>query len=138
VAIALEEMGLANRTRPVNIGRDDQFSDAFSALTPNNKIPVIVDEDGPGGAPITIFESGAILTYLARKSGMFWPKGEREQIEALQWMYWQMSGLGPNFGQLHHFNRVAPEDQVYARNRFTTEVRRLYGVLDAIGCSYFE
>lgn len=130
VAIALEEMGLENRIHPVNIGADQQFSDAFSALTPNNKIPVIVDEDGPGGAPITIFESGAILTYLARKSGMFWPKGERDQIEALQWMYWQMSGMGPNFGQLHHFNRVAPDDQVYGRQRFTTEVRRLYGVLN--------
>ncbi len=130
IAIALEEMGLANQIHPINIGADDQFSDMFGALTPNAKIPVITDEEGPDGAPLTMFESVAILMYLSEKTGQFWVEGPRARLEALQWLYWQASGLGPNFGQLHHFNNVAPEDQVYSRARFTKEVRRLYGVLD--------
>lgn len=130
IAIALEEMGLENRIHPINIGADDQFSDMFGALTPNAKIPVITDDTGPDGAPVTLFESAAILMYLSEKSGQFWVEGTRPRLEALQWMFWQASGLGPNFGQLHHFNNVAPDDQTYSRARFTAEVRRLYGVLD--------
>jgi len=130
IAIALEEMGLENTIHPINIGADEQFSDMFAALTPNAKIPVIMDEKGPDGAPVTLFESVAILMYLAEKSGMFWVSGTRGRVEGLQWLYWQASGLGPNFGQLHHFNNVAPDDQVYSRDRFTKEVRRLYGVLN--------
>lgn len=130
IAIALEEMGLENTIHPINIGADQQFSDMFAALTPNAKIPVITDDNGPDGAPITMFESVAILMYLAEKSGRYWVTGTRDRLEALQWLYWQASGLGPNFGQLHHFNNVAPDDQVYSRERFTKEVRRLYGVLN--------
>lgn len=130
IAIALEEMGLESTIHPINIGADDQFSDMFGALTPNAKIPVITDDDGPGGAPITMFESVAILTYLAEKTGQFWVSDARAWLEGLQWLLWQASGLGPNFGQLHHFNNVAPDDQTYSRERFTKEVRRLYGVLN--------
>ncbi len=130
VAIALEEMGLDNTIHPINIGADVQFSEMFGALTLNAKIPVITDEEGPDGTPITMFESAAILIYLAEKTGQFWFTDTRERLEALQWMFWQAAGLGPNFGQLHHFNRVAPDDQDYGRNRFTAEVRRLYGVLN--------
>ena len=130
IAIALEEMGLDHTIHPINIAADQQFSDMFSGLTPNAKIPVITDIDGPGGTPITLFESVAILMYLAEKTGQFWVSDPRDRLEALQWLYWQASGLGPNFGQLHHFNNVAPDDQVYSRDRFTKEVRRLYGVLD--------
>ena len=130
VAIALEEMGLDNTIHPINIGADVQFSEMFGALTLNAKIPVITDEEGPDGTPITMFESAAILIYLAEKTGQFWFTDTRERLEALQWMFWQAAGLGPNFGQLHHFNRVAPDDQVYGRSRFTAEVRRLYGVLN--------
>ena len=131
IAIALEEMGLENRIHPINIGADDQFSDMFGQLTPNAKIPVITDQDGPDGAPVTIFESVVILMYLSEKTGQFWVTGERARLEALQWLLWQASGLGPNFGQLHHFNNVAPDDQTYSRKRFTTEVRRLYSVLNS-------
>jgi len=131
IAIALEEMGLDTTIHPINIGADEQFSEMFSALTPNAKIPVITDTDGPGGTPITLFESVAILLYLSEKTGRFWVSEPREQLTAMQWLLWQASGLGPNFGQLHHFNNVAPDDQIYSRNRFTTEVRRLYGVPDA-------
>ncbi|MFY9211127.1 MAG: glutathione binding-like protein [Aestuariivita sp.] len=130
IAIALEEMGQANRIHPINIGADDQFSEMFSALTPNNKIPVIADDDGPDGAAITLFESVAILMYLSEKTNLFFPADPRERLEALQWLFWQASGLGPNFGQLHHFNNVAPDDQTYSRGRFTAEVRRLYAVLN--------
>lgn len=131
IAIALEEMGLDHSIHPINIGADEQFSEMFGALTPNAKIPVIVDQNGPDGAPITMFESVAILMYLSEKTGKYWFEDQRDKIEALQWLYWQASGLGPNFGQLHHFNNVAPDDQEYARARFTGEVRRLYGVLNA-------
>ena len=131
IAIALEEMGLDNTIHPINIGADDQFSPMFGALTPNAKIPVITDDAGPDGAPITLFESVAILTYLAEKTGQFWVDAPRARYEGVQWLYWQAAGLGPNFGQLHHFNNVAPDDQTYARARFTKEVRRLYGVLNA-------
>ncbi|WP_050929823.1 glutathione S-transferase family protein [Aestuariivita boseongensis] len=131
IAIALEEMGLENHIHPINIGADEQFSDMFAQLTPNAKIPVITDEDGPDGAPVTMFESVAILIYLAEKTGKFWVSDARARLEGVQWLLWQASGLGPNFGQLHHFNNVAPDDQTYSRERFTTEVRRLYGVLNA-------
>lgn len=131
IAIALEELGLTNTIHPVDIGADEQFSEMFTGLTPNAKIPVITDAQGPGGHPITVFESAAILIYLAEKTGRLWPTEPRARLEALQWMFWQAAGLGPNFGQLHHFNRVAPADQDYARARFTTETRRLYRVLDA-------
>jgi len=130
VSIALEEMGLDYTVHPINIGADDQFSDAFTAINPNQKIPAIVDSEGPGGAPITIFESGACLIYLARKSGRFLPSEPRAELEVLQWLMWQMGGVGPIFGQVHHFNRAAKEKVPYAIDRYMTECRRLYRVLD--------
>src|SRR5829696_1033147 len=102
IAIALEEMALPYVLKPVNIGRGEQFSAAFMAISPNNRMPAIVDPDGPGGAPISVFESGAILQYLGRKSGKFYPKDERARVDVEQWLFWQMANLGPNCGQAHH------------------------------------
>lgn len=130
VSIALEEMALAYTVHPINIGANDQFSPAFTALNPNQKIPAIVDPDGPDGAPITVFESGAILIYLARKSGQFLPSEPRAEYETLQWLMFQMGGIGPIFGQVHHFNRAAKERVPYALERYGKECLRLYGVLD--------
>jgi GSH-dependent disulfide-bond oxidoreductase len=130
VSIALEEMALEYAVHPINIGADDQFSEAFTAINPNQKIPAIVDSDGPGGAPIRIFESGAILIYLARKSGKFLPSDERDEIETLQWLMFQMGGIGPTFGQVHHFKRAAKEPVPYALERYGKECLRLYDVLD--------
>ena len=130
-SIMLEECGLPYTVHPINIGKNvDQFTPQFVKINPNSKIPAIVDSDGPGGGPITIFESGAILIYLAEKTGRFMPKEPRARMAALQWLMFQMGGVGPMFGQAHHFLRAAPEKVPYAIERYTKETRRLYGVLD--------
>src|SRR6478736_2104336 len=131
ITIMLEECGLPYEIKPVNIGRGDQFKPEFLALSPNNRMPAIVDPDGPDGKPISIFESGAILQYLGRKTGKFYPKEERARVEVEQWLYWQMANLGPNCGQAHHFRNYAQEKIKYAIDRYTNEVNRLYGVMDA-------
>ncbi|MFQ3254154.1 MAG: GST-like protein [Loktanella salsilacus] len=135
VSIALEEFGLPYTTHLVNIGKGDQFKPDFLAISPNNRMPAITDPDGPDGAPISIFESGAILQYLARKTGKFGGATERDRIAVDQWLMWQMGGLGPMAGQAHHFLKYAPamdppNDLPYAKNRYRTEVARLYGVMD--------
>lgn len=134
VTILLEELGIPYRIIPVNLGRGDQFTDGFSAISPNNRMPVIVDDEpGGGGAPVSVFESGAILFYLAEKAGRFWPRDDlRACYEVMQWVVWQMANQGPKFGERGHFSQV-PEsagDQSYARRRFDDEVHRLYGVLN--------
>ena len=129
-SIALEELGLAYEVQPINIGKGEQFAPAFLAISPNNRIPAIVDPDGPGGQPISLFESGAILLYLVEKTGQLWPRDARGAYLALQWLMWQMGGFGPMLGQAHHFRRFAPEQVPYAIERYTNETRRLYGVLD--------
>jgi GST-like protein len=126
----LEETGLAYRVHPVNIGKGEQFAPAFLAINPNNRIPAIVDQDGPDGKPFKLFESGAILFYLAWKTGRFLPATVTDQFESIQWLMFQMGGVGPMFGQVHHFLRAAPEPVPYAIERYTKETRRLYGVLD--------
>jgi GST-like protein len=130
ISIMLEECGLPYRVVSVNIGKGDQFKPDFLAISPNNKMPAIVDPDGPGGAPISVFESGAILLYLGRKTGLFYPTEERARVEVEQWLFWQMAGLGPMAGQTHHFRIYAPDKITYAIDRYTNETRRLYGVLD--------
>ncbi|MDF1727907.1 MAG: glutathione S-transferase N-terminal domain-containing protein [Sulfitobacter sp.] len=135
ISVALEEMGLPYTTHLVNIGAGDQFKPDFLAISPNNRMPAITDPDGPDGAPISIFESGAILQYLARKTGLFCGETERERIAVDQWLMWQMGGLGPMAGQAHHFLKYAPKmdppnDLPYAKDRYRTEVARLYGVMD--------
>ncbi len=135
VSIALEEMDLPYETHLVDIGAGDQFKPDFLKVSPNNKMPAIVDPDGPDGAPIAIFESGAILQYLARKTGRFCGATERERIAVDQWLMWQMGGLGPMAGQAHHFLKYAPQmeppqDIPYAKDRYRNEVARLYRVLD--------
>ena len=130
VHIMLEECGLPYRVHPVNIGKGDQFAPEFLAISPNNKIPAIVDPQGPHGEPISLFDSGAILVYLAGKTGKFLPKGDRERYEVLQWLMFQMGGVGPMLGQAHHFRMYAPEKIPYAVDRYTNEARRLYGVID--------
>lgn len=135
VSIALEEMGLPYQMIPVDIGKGAQFDPEFLKIAPNNRMPAIVDPDGPDGAPISIFESGAILQYLARKTGKFYGESERDRIAVEEWLMWQMGGVGPMAGQNHHFIKYAPglePPQVlpYAQNRYRNEVARLYGVLD--------
>ena len=130
ISIMLEECGLPYTIMPVNIGKGDQFKAEFLAISPNNRMPAIVDPDGPGGKPISIFESGAILQYLGRKTGKFYPQDERGRIEVDQWLFWQMGGVGPMAGQAHHFRTYAAEKIPYAIDRYTNEVNRLYGVLD--------
>ncbi|QUS34888.1 glutathione S-transferase family protein [Falsirhodobacter algicola] len=135
ITIALEEMGLPYDLRPVNIGKGEQFAPDFLKIAPNNRMPAIVDPDGPDGAPVSIFESGAILQYLARKTGKLIGTTERDRIEVEQWLMWQMGGVGPMAGQAHHFLIYAPAmepPQVlpYAQDRYRNEVARLYGVLD--------
>ena len=130
VHIMLEECGLPYRAIPVNIGAGDQFKPEFLAISPNNKIPAIVDPDGPEGAPMSMFESGAILLYLAGKTGKFLPAGTTARYEVLQWLMFQMGGVGPMLGQAHHFRGYAPEKIDYAVNRYTNEAKRLYGVMD--------
>ncbi|MGH8262055.1 MAG: glutathione binding-like protein [Steroidobacteraceae bacterium] len=130
VHIMLEECGLRYRAIPVDIGAGAQFEPEFLAISPNNKIPAIVDPDGPDGAPISIFESGAILVYLAAKTGRFLPADDRGRYRALEWLMFQMGSIGPMLGQAHHFRVYAPEKIAYAIERYTNEARRLYGVLD--------
>ena len=130
VHVMLEECGLPYRAIPVNIGTGEQFSPDFLAISPNNKVPAITDPDGPDGQPISLFESGAILLYLAGKTGRFLPSGTRQRYEVLQWPMFQMGGLGPMLGQAHHFRIYAPEKLPYAVERYTNEAKRLYGVLD--------
>ena len=130
VTIMLEECELPYKIHPVNIGKGDQFEPDFLKIAPNNRMPAIVDPDGPGGEPISIFESGAILQYLGRKTSKFYPSDERQRTEVEQWVYWQMAGLGPMAGQANHFRNYAPEKVPYAAKRYTDEVNRLYGVLD--------
>ena len=129
-SIMLEEVGLPYRVHPVDIGADRQFEPAFLAISPNNKIPAIVDPDGPGGAPIDVFESGAILIYLAEKTGRLIASDPRGRSAQLQWLMFQMGGVGPMFGQAHHFRRFAPEEVPYAVRRYTAETHRLYGVME--------
>ena len=131
VSVMLEETGLPYRAHAINIGKDDQFKPEFVALSPNSKIPALVDPDGPGGKPYAMMESGAILIYLAGKTGKLLPKSDRLKYDALQWLMFQMGGVGPIFGQVHHFLRAAKEPVPYAINRYTKEKDRLYGVLDA-------
>jgi GST-like protein len=131
VSILLEETGLGYTVKPVNIGRGDQFKPEFLAISPNNRMPAIVDHDPPGGgAPVSVFESGAILLYLAEKTGRFLPKDLRGRYETIQWVMWQMGGLGPMAGQAHHFRAYAPEKIPYAIDRYTNECSRLYRVMN--------
>ena len=130
ISIMLEELGAPYEVRYVNIGRGDQFDPAFLKIAPNNRMPAIVDPEGPGGKPISIFESGAILQYLGRKFGRFYPADERGRVEVDQWLFWQMGGLGPMAGQAYHFRQYAPEQIPYAINRYTDECNRLYGVMN--------
>ncbi|MBD8908207.1 glutathione S-transferase N-terminal domain-containing protein [Methylorubrum zatmanii] len=130
IPIMLEECGLPYRVRPVNIGKGEQMAPDFLAISPNNKIPAIVDPDGPGGAPISVFESGAILQYLGRKTGCLYPADERARTAVDEWLFWQVGGLGPMLGQAHHFRIYAQDKIPYAIARFTEEAKRLYGVLD--------
>ena len=129
--IMLEECGLEYNIHPIDISTDMQFSDEFKAINPNSKIPALVDHNGPNGDRITIFESGAILMYLAEKTGLFMPTEPEKKYEVIQWVMFQMGGIGPIFGQVHHFKRAAKEKVPYAINRYFNECRRLYGVLDA-------
>lgn len=131
IAIALHEMDLPYELHLVNIGKGEQFRPEFLSISPNNRMPVIVDPEGPDGAPISVFESGAILQYLGRKFGQFYPADERARVEVDEWLFWQMAGFGPMLGQTHHFRLYAPEKLPYAIERYTNEANRLYGVLDA-------
>jgi GST-like protein len=130
IHIMLEECGLKYRVHAVDIGAGDQFKPQFLAISPNNKIPAIVDSDGPDGQPISLFESGAILIYLAAKTGRFLPNDLRDKYVALQWLMFQKGGVGPMLGQAHHFRLYAREKIEYAINRYTNESKRLYGVMD--------
>jgi GST-like protein len=131
VSIMLEELGLPYRVYPINIGKGEQFSTDYTAINPNSKIPSIVDPDGPEGAPIAMMESGAILIYLAGKTGRLLPASVEKRYVALQWLMFQMGGVGPIFGQVHHFLRAAKEPVPYAIERYTRETQRLYSVLNA-------
>ena len=130
IHVMLEECGLSYRAHPVDIGQGEQFAPEFLAISPNNKIPAMTDSDGPDGKPISLFESGAMLVYLAGKTGRFLGKTDRERFNTLQWLMFQMGGVGPMLGQTHHFRNYAPEKIEYAINRYTNETRRLYGVMD--------
>ncbi len=130
IHIMLEECGLPYRVHPVDIGAGQQFAPEFLSINPNNKIPAIVDSDGPDGQPMSLFESGAILLYLAGKTGRFMPTTIRGKYEVLQWLMFQMGGVGPLLGQTHHFRLYAPEKIEYAIDRYTNEAKRLYGVMD--------
>jgi len=130
VSIMLEETGLPYRVVPVDIGKGEQFAPAFLTISPNNKIPAIVDPDGPDGTPFSVFESGAILVYLAEKTGRFMPAGPAGRTRALEWLMFQMAGVGPMLGQAHHFRHYAKEQIPYAVDRYTGEARRLYGVME--------
>ena len=130
VSILLEELGVPYELKLVNIGAGDQFKPDFLRIAPNNRMPAIVDPEGPGGAPISVFESGAILQYLARKFERFYPRDERERVAVDEWLFWQVGGLGPMAGQAHHFRIYAPEQVPYGIDRYTNEVNRLYGVMN--------
>ena len=130
VHIALEELGLPYKVVPVNIGSGEQFKPEFLAITPNHRIPAIVDSDGPGGQPVSLWESGAILIYLAEKAGSLIPEAPRARLACLQWLMFQMGGVGPMFGQYNHFAAYAPEKLPYAITRYTNEVQRLHRVLE--------
>ena len=131
ISVALEEMGLPYSVHPVHIGKGEQFKPEFLKISPNNRIPAIVDPEGPGGAPISVFESGAILIYLAQKTGKFWPADLRRQVPVLEWLMWQMGGFGPMLGQVHHFIALENEqNRRYGLERYSKETRRLYGVAD--------
>jgi GST-like protein len=135
ISIALEEMGLPYKLNLIDISKGDQFEPDFLKIAPNNRMPAITDPNGPDGAPISLFESGAILLYLARKTGLFYGDTERTRLQVDQWLMWQMGGVGPMAGQAHHFLKYAPkmdppQDLPYAKDRYRAEVARLYGVLD--------
>ena len=131
ISVALEEMGLPYTVKPINISKGEQFKPDFLKISPNNRIPAIVDPEGRAAQPISIFESGAILIYLGEKTGKFWPADLRRQVPVLEWLMWQMGGFGPMPGQVHHFLQVANEqDRRYGLERYMKETRRLYGVLD--------
>jgi GST-like protein len=131
ISVALEEMGLPYTVHPIDISKGEQFAPDFLKISPNNRIPAIVDPEGPGGAPISVFESGAILLYLGRKTGKFWTEDARAQVPILEWLMWQMGGFGPMPGQVHHFLQVENEaDRAYGLARYKKETLRLYGVLD--------
>ena len=129
-SIMLEEVELDYRAHPINIGKDEQFDPDFLKISPNNKIPAMVDDDGPNGEPLSMFESGAMLLYLARKTGKFLPTDDVAYFEVMQWLMFQMGGVGPMFGQAHHFRRFVKEDIPYARERYTNETKRLCSVMD--------
>jgi GSH-dependent disulfide-bond oxidoreductase len=132
VSIMLEELALPYKVHAIDIGKEDQFQPGFLAINPNSKIPAIVDSDGPDGTPFALFESGAILLYLSEKTnGRFMASKKTDRFEIIQWLMFQMGGVGPMFGQVHHFVRSAPEPVPYAIERYSKETRRLYGVLDA-------
>ena len=128
--ITLAELGLLDKVTPIDILSGEQFDPAYLELNPNNKVPTIIDHDGPGGKPVTIFESGAILLYLAEKTGKLLPKSEFKRLEAIQWLFFLVSSMGPMLGQTHHFRTYAPEKIEYAINRYTKEAERLYKILD--------
>jgi GSH-dependent disulfide-bond oxidoreductase len=130
VSIMLEELGLAYNAHKIDIGKGDQFTPQFIAINPNSKIPAIVDNEGPGGKPMALFESGAILIYLAEKLNRFLPREGVARYQVMQWLMFQMGGVGPMFGQVHHFLRAAPEPVPYAIERYKKETARLYGVMD--------
>ena len=130
VNIVVEELEVEYKIHPIAIGKDDQFTQEFTALNPNQKIPAVIDQEGPDGKPYVMFESGAILMYMAEKHGKLMPTDMAKRYEVIQWLMFQMGGIGPNFGQTHHFRRAAPEKVPYAIDRFTKEARRLWGVLD--------
>jgi len=130
VSVMLEEVGLPYKEHAINISKGEQFQPHFLKISPNNRIPAIVDPDGPDGKPISVFESGAILIYLGEKTGKLIPKDPRKRVAMLEWLMWQMGGFGPMLGQAHHFRRFAKEQIAYAIDRYSNEARRLYGVLD--------
>ncbi len=130
ISIMLEELGVPYDVKFINIGKGDQFQPDFLKIAPNNRMPAIIDPEGPGGKPISVFESGAILQYLGRKFSKFYPSDERKRVAVDEWLMWQMGGLGPMSGQAGHFRHYAPEKVQYGIERYTNEVNRLYGVLD--------
>jgi GST-like protein len=130
ITVMLEECGLAYNIVPVDIAKGEQFAPEFLAIAPNNRMPAIVDRDGPGARAISVFESGAILQYLGRKTGRFYPKDERSRVKVEEWLFWQMANLGPKAGEANHFRSYAPEKLPYAIARFENEMNRIYGVMD--------
>ncbi len=130
VSILLEELGVPYDLHPINIGKGEQFAPGFLKISPNNRMPAIMDPGGPGGRPISVFESGAILQYLGRKYGRFYPAEERARVAVEQWLFWQVGGLGPMAGQANHFLNYTAEDLPYPRKRYTDEVNRLFGVME--------